>query len=104
MGYPARPVQTIRNDYTSTNVTTSAYVELDSSLNGSVRALDVFDSSGRVLLLAIGAAGSEIDQLMIPPGGLSGLVHFYAEKGNRLSIKAVDASATSGQLVINLYA
>lgn len=96
------PVQHIRNDYSSTNVTTSAYVELDSALDGDVSELEIFDSSGQTLVLAIGAAGSEQDQFYIPPGGLERQTSLLSS-GQRLSIKAVSANATTGELIINMW-
>ena len=96
------PVQTIRNAYSSTNVTTSAYVELDSALDKGVLQADIFDSSGQSLILALGAAGSEGDLMHIMPGG-NGLIDLVLTEGARLSVKAVSASATSGELIINLY-
>lgn len=98
-------VQSIRNDYSSTNVTTSAYVQLDSSLNQDTRSLEIFDSSGRTLVLARGASGSEVDlPFYIVPGGNANIVDVgLLPRGTRLSIKAVDASATTGVLILNLY-
>jgi hypothetical protein len=105
MAQNAKCVQVIRNDYTSTSVTTSAYVQLDAALDQDVRSIEVFDSSGSVLKLALGASGSEVDiPFHIVPGGTTVPVAFIAARGDRLSIRAVDASATTGQLVINLYA
>lgn len=95
------PVQVIRNAYGSTNVTTGAWVQLDSALDQNVSAIEVFDSSGSVLKLAIGASGSEKElPYYILPGG-QGRVALLLPKGARLAIRAVDTNATSGQLVIN---
>ena len=48
----------IRNDYTGTNVTTGAYVELIASLAFAIKEIEIFDSSGETLKLALGAAAS----------------------------------------------
>ncbi len=88
-----------RLDYTGTPVTTSAYVTLVASLTGAVKEMHIFDSSGRALLLATGAAASEVDQIYIEPGG-TGPVRLAIPAGTRLSVKAVDASATTGQLLV----
>lgn len=98
----AVPVQLIRNDYSSTNVTTSAYVELDSALNKDVNELEIFDSSGQTLVLAIGAASGEVDTLYVVPGG-NGRINCVLPAGARLSIKAVSGNATTGELTMNLY-
>lgn len=93
-------IELIRNDYSSTNVTTSAYVELVASTSGAIYTLNVFDSSGETLVLATGAAASESDLIYIPPGGNDRIDVFIAA-GTRLSVKAVSADATTGEIVIN---
>jgi hypothetical protein len=92
----------IRNAYAGTNVTTSAYVELDAALNANVSAIEIFDSSGETLLLALGAASGEVDTLFIMPGG-NGFLNCALPKGARLSVKAVSGNATTGELTINLW-
>jgi hypothetical protein len=105
MSYAKRPCQVIRNDYSSTSVTTSAWVQLDSSMNADTHELEIFDSSGSVLKLGIGASGSETDiPFHIIPGGNANRIAVSIPQGSRLAIKAVDATASSGQLVINCYA
>lgn len=95
-------VARLRNDYSSVNVTTSAYVQLTASTASAITKLEIFDSSGSVLVLATGAAASEIDLLYIMPGG-NGMVEVTVAASTRLSIKAIDTNATSGQIVINCY-
>lgn len=90
------------NDYSSTNVTTSAYVQLIASTASTVNKIEIFDSSGEALILAVGAAGSEVDQLYIFPGG-NGPVDIAIPASSRISVKAKTATASSGFLAINLY-
>jgi hypothetical protein len=90
----------VRNNYASVNVTTAAYVELVSSLSAAAKALHIFDSSGRTLVLAVGAAASEVDQIFIVPGG-NDFIPLAIAAGSRISIKAVSANATSGELNIS---
>lgn len=90
----------VRVDYTGTPVTTSAYVTLVASMSGVAKMVQIFDSSGRALVLAFGAAASEVDQIYIEPGG-NGPMPLDIPAGTRLSIKAVDASATQGQLLVS---
>lgn len=105
MSASRRPVQVIRNDYTSTNVTTSAWVQLDSSMDADTYELEIFDSSGSTLQLGLGAAGSETSiPFYIVPGGNANLISVSIPRGTRLAIKAIDATASTGQLVINCYA
>lgn len=96
------PIQSIRHSYSATSVTTSAYVELDSALNGDGTEIEIFDSGGQTMVLAQGAASGEQDMFYIVPGG-NGRMPFQASKGMRLSVKAISANATSGELVINIW-
>lgn len=89
-----------RNDYTSTSVTTGAYVQLIASTAASTTRLRIFDSSGSAMILATGGAGSEVDQLYIPPGGWDGPIEFNIASATRISLKALDAAASVGQIVI----
>jgi hypothetical protein len=88
----------VRYDYT-VNVTTSAYVQLVASTSAATNRLQIFDSSGQTLVLAVGGAGAEVDQLFIFPGGID--IDYYVPAGSRVSIKAVSASATTGECSIN---
>ena len=101
--YPGIPVQTLRNDYSSTNVNTSAWVELDASIDKNVTSIEIFDSSGETLKLSVGpASGAEVDTMHIVPGG-NGLIGFVMNPGQRLAIRAVSGNATTGELIINMY-
>lgn len=100
-GISGAPIQIIRYDYT-VNVTTGAWVQLDSSLNGDVSYAEIFDSSGETLKLGIGPSGSEYDLIYIIPGG-NGKIALKLCQGQRLSVRAVSATASSGELVLNLY-
>lgn len=93
----------VRNDYTSVNVTTGAYVQLVASTGSTVNAVEIFDSSGQTLLLATGAAASEVDQIIIFPGG-NGRVPLLIASGTRVSIKALSATASVGEIDVNFYA
>lgn len=92
--------QLIRNDYSSTNVTTAAYVQLVASTSADINRLMIFDSSGQDFVLATGGAGSEVDQVQISPGGWDSPVDIFIASGTRISIKAKSATASSGILLI----
>lgn len=91
----------VYNDYTSTSVTTSAYVQMVASTSNAVNHVQVFDSSGQALYLATGAAASEVNQLIIPPGG--GEFPISIASGTRISLKAVTGTASSGYITLNFY-
>ena len=95
-------VDLIRNDYSSTSVTTAAYVQLVASTSADINKLQVFDSSGETLVIAVGAAAAEVNQFYIFPGG-NGEVELYIPSGSRISVKAISANATAGELTINTF-
>lgn len=90
------------NNYSTTNVTTSAYVQLVASTSNATNTLEVFDSSGQALYLAVGASGSEVNQFIIFPGG-NGKVGLAIPSGSRVSVKAISATASAGSLYLNFY-
>lgn len=90
------------NDYSSTSVTTSAYVELVASLSSACKEVEIFDSSGQGMILAVGAAASEVDQIYIFPGG-NGRVPLAIAASSRVSIKAKTATASTGYIMVNFY-
>lgn len=92
----------VRNDYSSVNVTTAAYVQLVASLTSATTEIEIFDSSGQTLVLAVGAAASEVDQIFVFPGG-QGRTPLAIAAGSRVSIKAVSATASVGEISINFY-
>jgi hypothetical protein len=90
-------------EYSSTNVTTGAWTQLLASVGATaIKEIEIFDSSGEILELAFGAAGSESVKSYIIPGG-NGRIPLQIPAGTRLSIKAVSATANSGVIVVNLY-
>ncbi len=89
-----------RNDYGTVNVTTSAYVQVTASTSGAINRLYIADTSGSAIILATGGAGAESDQLYIGPGGSDAPYELNIPSGTRVSIKALDVSATSGQIII----
>lgn len=95
-------VDTSSIDYSSSNVTTSAYSQLVSSLLAAVTEIEIFDSSGEVLEIATGGAGSEQRLIYVTPGG-NGRVPVKIAASTRVSIKAVTATASTGLIAINFY-
>jgi len=89
-----------RNNYVSTNVTTSAYTQITASTTGAINRLYIADTSGSAIILATGAAGSEVDQLYIGPGGSDAPYELTIPTSTRISIKALDVNATSGQFIL----
>lgn len=93
----------VRLAYSVTNVTTGAWVQLLSSVGAAdIKEIEIFDSSGETLELGVGAAASEVSKVYVVPGG-NGRIPMQIATGTRLAIKAVSATANSGEIVINLY-
>jgi len=90
----------VRNDYSSVNVTTGAWVQLIASTAADINELTLFDSSGQTLELGVGAAASESRVLLVPPGGIDGTVPLRIPSGTRLAIRAVSATANAGEITI----
>lgn len=98
---PYTLVEFVRNDYTSTAVTTGAYVQIIASTANAYKEIHIFDSSGQTLKLATGGSGSEVDKLIIPPGGTFPIKLSIAS-GTRVSLKAVSATASVGEINVQL--
>ena len=95
-------VAPFRQNYTVTSVTTAAYTQVIASTSAAINEVEIFDSSGQTLAFSVGAAGSEVIQLYIFPGG-NGRVPLYIPIGSRVAIQAVSANATAGEIDINFY-
>lgn len=91
----------VQNLYSTTNVTTSAYVQLIASTTSATTFVDCFDSSGQTMILATGTSGSEVIKWYIPPGG--GQIPFAIPASTRVAIKALTANATTGYINLNLF-
>lgn len=100
--FAAKTVSTapVYTDYTSTSVTTAAYTQLVASTSAAITHLSIFDSSGQAMILATGAAASEVIKLYIPPGG--GEFDLAIPISTRISIKALTATASSGYNLLNM--
>lgn len=94
--------ETKYHNYAVQGATTLAWLQLIASTSAVVFQWDVTDTSGQVLELGVGAVGAEVRFALIPAGGGSPFEH-RLPAGSRVSIKAVDADASTGKLVINAW-
>lgn len=88
------------------NITTSAWKEIVASMAKPSAAFQVFNGTGRVLQVAFAASGQEDNNVYpytILPGGNEVVLPVSIENGVRVAMKAVDADATAGWLVLNFY-
>lgn len=98
-----KPTEKIRLVYSSTNVTTAAWVQIDAATLTFATKIEIFDSSGQTMKLGTGTAGNEVDlPLIITPGG-NGLIPVQIPQGKRLVVRAVSGTANTGELDINIY-
>lgn len=93
-----------RHNYGSTSVSDSAYVTLVASSAAACKRITLFDSGGYAMVIATGAAASEVPLIYVPPGGFNGMIDCVVAAGTRLSVKCLETSTTVsvGQLVLNL--
>jgi hypothetical protein len=91
----------VRKDYSAGSVTTGAWTQLIASTAATINELRIFDSSGQTMELGTGAGASETRVLLIPPGGFDSAVTLLIASGTRLSVRAVSATASTGELTIS---
>jgi hypothetical protein len=106
-GLGRKPVAKLAFDTSGTNITTAAWVTLIASQTKPFSFLEIYNPTTKILKLAIGSAGNEVElPVYIYPGISSQVIPFdeQLKPGVRLSAKAVDANATTGFLVLNMYA
>ena len=92
------------HDTASVNITTSAYVEVASTSETTKRCVQILFDNGTdsAMIIAIGAAGAEVDKYRVPSSGLANMdVHIPA--GKRVSLKAIGSNATTGIITIDCY-
>ena len=106
-GLARKPVGRISLNTASINITTGAWVELVAATSKAFSFLEVYNNTGRILRLAVGAAASESELLIyIYPGISSQIIPLdeLVKNGDRLSVRALDGTANTGYLIMNMYA
>lgn len=87
------------NSYAATNVTTSAYVQLIASTTNALNIVCMSNSSGSIIKVATGAAASEVDRFYVPGGG-SLCYPLNIAASTRISLEALDATASTGYFLL----
>lgn len=87
--------------YASASITTNAYSEIFASAPTSVSKMLVCDTSGQILIIAIGPAGEEVDIATTFINGCV-LIPSFIKEGTRISMKAVTGNATTGYNTFSL--
>lgn len=98
-------VRTVLNEYGANPVTTAAWVELIASTANDISSAQIFDSSGEILEVGVGALGAEVRKFLVTPGGNGNLAGCIIPSGSRVSIKAVSGNATTSgtYLAVNFF-
>lgn len=86
------------HDHSSGNVTAAAYTELIASTSAAINRIYISDTSGEPLIVAVGAASSEVDQLYLGPGH-AGWIDLHIPASSRVSIKSLGSTTTAGTLI-----
>lgn len=94
------------NDCASTNVTTSAYLQIVASTPVGAQSIQFLyiDSAGafHLIKLATGAVGFEVD--ICVNSNIDGVVYNYPiAAGTRLSVKSADTIVNTGNLALALF-
>lgn len=97
-------VDSVYNDYGTTNVTTAAWVQLIAATAGVINQVQTYDTSGEAFEIGIGAIGLETLLFYMPRGG-NGEVNVTIPAGSRISIRAKTGNATTAgtDLIMNLF-
>jgi hypothetical protein len=97
---------TLYHSYLATPVDTVNWQEISAGIGNDVTRMEIFDSSGELLELGLGAAGAEARHIFIMPGGNGANGNptiVDIPTGTRISIRAVSAAASDGFIAINWY-
>lgn len=87
----------------STNVTTSAFVQLSSSTPIAVSRIIVANATSSIIKVAFGGSGSEVAQFAVGAGStLEVQLGAVQAAATRVSLEAVDATASSGYITVSL--
>lgn len=86
--------------YTSTNVTTGAWVQVLASTAAATNLLCITDTGGQIMELGTGSAASETRVFLIAQG-FSGCIPLRIAASTRISVRAITATANTGYLVIS---
>lgn len=94
-----RSATTVLGGLSVTNLLTSAYQQIIASTAAAITRLYVWNVTGSVVIIATGAAASEVDKLYIGPGGAA-TFDITIASATRISAKALDQTAVSGYIAL----
>lgn len=93
-------------DTSSTNVTSSAYVQLIAALSmtSGCSAIALHNPGAQPLKLAKGGSGSEVDTGIVLPVGAAIIIPIELAKNTRLSLKSMGGTQSTGIVTCSFLA
>ena len=79
------------------SITAAAYTQLIASTAAICSLIDVTNTTGEPMIIAVGGAGAEVDRFYVGPAG-SVLMPITIAASSRISAKSLGSTATSGYL------
>lgn len=99
-----KPVETNRIHCASVSISASVWTTLVAVMKQPASAIEIFNTSGSILQLAIGSAGNEVAiPYYVLPTSARVVIAFEIPGGARLSAKSIDAVPTTGDLILNSF-
>lgn len=91
-------------DTSSTNVTNSAWVQINASTANGASAICVSNGGSQPLALATGAAAAEVATgIVIPPSSFAIMLPIEIPKATRLSLKSLGGTQSSGIVTCSIF-
>lgn len=92
-----------RNDFSVVNASQTAWQVIIASTVKAVKGITVSNSGNKAVLIAVGASGGEVAQMIVPASQAAAV--FYPlpiSQSQRISIQSVTSPITSGEFEVNL--
>lgn len=102
----ALPSTGVRTNYAVNSVSSTAWTQIVASLPYFATKISVGDSANQAMLLGVGAPGSEVVQMIIPPSSSAGAPIVYPlgiPAGSAISLKATTSTVSSGEDDMNFF-
>lgn len=96
-------VKTVSFDFSSTNVTSSAWVQLLSSVGARCNHVEITHQGSYPVYLGYGASGAEVTERIIEPTGETIRSPLLLESGHRLALKATGTTLSTGTITMNFF-
>jgi len=95
-------VEKAKLDAGATAISDAAWTELIAATSDQFSEIEIFNKTGMLLILGVGAPGAEIELIYIDSDGLK-RQSIPVAAGSRLSLKAVQAAVNDGLVLLNAF-